>query len=273
MWLAEWRFSGRATVYGSVAFDTELRLPLPDALSCRLTLKNGKPLQGCHDKCLPSPPFADKVVEGYRVLSAKVEEHFSSKLPGQQRTEFDSYVKQSNNAKQKQFGVICQESFELELSIYVPKPEAQTTLHPASAARIQELLPRVAAFLREQQVEAGPASQRYMAVTQSRLPDEAPMAIPDNVTFRLLQYIDCQQAAMDQSLNETQQQCEEEYLIARVNLHGVTVPLQINISALREAFGVTNYSLRPPLRPPTDIDTTTHTNNIEDLDHNDETSQ
>ncbi|ETI34097.1 hypothetical protein F443_19329 [Phytophthora nicotianae P1569] len=98
----------------SVAFDTELRLPLPDALSCRPTLKNREPLQGCHDKCLPSPPFADKVVEGYRVLSAKVEEHFSSKLPGQQRTKFDNYVKQSNNAKQKQFGVICQECMALQ---------------------------------------------------------------------------------------------------------------------------------------------------------------
>ncbi|ETO76454.1 hypothetical protein F444_08151, partial [Phytophthora nicotianae P1976] len=35
-----------------------------------------------------------------------------------------------------------------------------------------------------------------------------------------------QQAAIDQSLNETQQQCEEEYRIVRVKLHGVASPLQ-----------------------------------------------
>ncbi|ETK75158.1 hypothetical protein L915_18194, partial [Phytophthora nicotianae] len=135
----------------------------------------------------------------YGVLSAKVEEPFSSKLPGQWRTEFDIYVKPSNNAKQK-FEVICQErtalqsqlqkiwdrgrlrhngqaAFELELVIYVPKAEAQSALRRASVACIQEQLPSVAAFLREQQVEAGPASQRYMAVTQARLRDEAPISI------------------------------------------------------------------------------------------------
>ncbi|ETN20661.1 hypothetical protein PPTG_03619 [Phytophthora nicotianae INRA-310] len=57
-----------------------------------------------------------------------------------------------------------------------------------------------------------------MAVTQALLPDEAPMVIPDNVTFRQLQHIDIQQAAMDQSLSETQQQCEEEYPIVREKL-------------------------------------------------------
>ncbi|ETL94244.1 hypothetical protein L917_07752 [Phytophthora nicotianae] len=62
-------------------------------------------------------------------------------------------------------------------------------------------------MLPEHQVEAGPASQLYIAVTQARLPDEAPMAIPDNVML------------------------------------------------------------------PTDIDTTAPTNNIEDLEHDDETSQ
>ncbi|ETP38990.1 hypothetical protein F442_13523 [Phytophthora nicotianae P10297] len=76
--------------------------PLPDVLYCRLTVKTGEPLQGCRDKSPPaSPPFAYKVAEDYRVLSAKVEKHFSSKLPGQWRTEFDIYVKPSNNAKQK----------------------------------------------------------------------------------------------------------------------------------------------------------------------------
>ncbi|ETK87667.1 hypothetical protein L915_07930 [Phytophthora nicotianae] len=56
-------------------------------------------------------------------------------------------------------------------------------------------------------------------------------------------YIDSQQAAIDQSLNETQQQCEEEYRIVRVKLHGVASPLQVNISDLWEALSLINYGL------------------------------
>ncbi|KAF1786868.1 hypothetical protein JG687_00011614 [Phytophthora cactorum] len=87
----------------------DLRLALPDTLSCRLIIKNGEHLQGCRDKCQPSPSFVYEVADGYRVLSAKVEEHFVSKLPGQWCSEFKIYVKPSNNAKQKQFEVLCQE--------------------------------------------------------------------------------------------------------------------------------------------------------------------
>ncbi|KAJ8559241.1 hypothetical protein ON010_g8205 [Phytophthora cinnamomi] len=137
----------------------------------------------------------------------------------QWNSNFDIYLKPTNNAKQKHFEGLCQENaallarlenvwhrarlrrngqagFELELLAYVTKPEAQaTSLRRATAARIQEQMPRVAAFVRERQIEASEASQRYMAVTQARLPDGAPLTVPDSTTFRQLQHIDTQQAA------------------------------------------------------------------------------
>jgi hypothetical protein len=236
------------------------------------------------------------VADGYSVLRAMAEEHFLNRLPGQWRSEFDIYVKPSNNAKLKQFETICQEraalltqlgkvwhrarlrhnghaGFELELFVYVPKPEAQTTLRRATAARIQEQMPRVAAFLREQQVEAGPASQQYMAVTQARLPDDSPMAVPDNTTFRQLQYIDNQQAAMERPIAAKGLEASSEYGAVRVKLQGVPIPLQVNISDLRNLLGLPNYSLLPPFRAPPNIDTFAPANNIDDVDHANEAMQ
>ncbi|EEY63178.1 uncharacterized protein PITG_15397 [Phytophthora infestans T30-4] len=220
-------------------------IPLPESLSCRLSIKNGEPFAACRDKV-------------------------PSKLPGQWRPEFDIYLKPSNNAKQKQFEIACQDTaallaqlkdvwnrakrrrngqagFELELFVYVPKPEAQTSLRRASAARIQEQMPRVAAFLREQQVDAGPATERYMAITHARLPEGTPLQVPDSVTFRQLQHID--------------------YRVVRVKLHGVPVPLHVSVSDLREALGLPSYSLRPPFRAPTQTDTPAPATNIEDEEH------
>ncbi|OWZ08570.1 hypothetical protein PHMEG_00018862 [Phytophthora megakarya] len=107
---------------------------------------------------------------GYCVLRAQVEENFVGKLPDQWCNSFEIYLKPNNSAKQKQYEVLCQENtaliaklekvrhrarlrrhehagFELELFVYVPKPETQvTSLRRATAARIQEQIPRVAAF-------------------------------------------------------------------------------------------------------------------------------
>ncbi|ETL81055.1 hypothetical protein L917_18540 [Phytophthora nicotianae] len=88
-------------------------------------------------------------------------------------------------------------------------------------------MPRVAAFLREQQVEAGPASERYMAVTQARLPEGAHLQVPDSITFRQLHHIDTQQAAVDAAMTEEQLQRACEYRVVRIKLHGAVVPVQV----------------------------------------------
>ncbi|KAG2771128.1 hypothetical protein PC129_g17932 [Phytophthora cactorum] len=243
-------------------------IPLPELLTCRLSIKNGEPFGASRDKVPPSPAFLYKLSEGYSILRKKIEEHFESKLPGQWKPTFDIYLKPSNNAKQKQFEIVCQETvallaqvkevwnrarrrrngqarFELELFIYFPKQETPTPLRRACAARIQEQPPRVAAFLREQQVEAGPASERYMAVTLARLPEGTPLEVPDSVTFRQLQHIDVQQATIDGAMTVQLQQSAGEYQVVRIKIHGVPVPVQVNIGDLREALELPNYSLRP----------------------------
>ncbi|KAG6951480.1 hypothetical protein JG688_00013708 [Phytophthora aleatoria] len=118
-------------------------IPLPELLTCRLSIKNGEPFDACRDKFPPSPALLYKVSEGYSILRKKIEEHFESKLPGQWKPTFDIYLKPSNNAKQKKFEIVCQETaallaqlkevwnrarrrrigqagFELELIIYLP---------------------------------------------------------------------------------------------------------------------------------------------------------
>ncbi|KAG6945251.1 hypothetical protein JG687_00017403, partial [Phytophthora cactorum] len=119
--------------------------------------QEGVPFDTCRDKVPPSPAFLYKVSEGYSILRAEVEEHFESNLPGQWKPTFDIYLKPSNNAKQKQFEVVCQETaallaqlkdvwkrarqrhngqagFELELFVYVPKPEAHASLRQKKAS-------------------------------------------------------------------------------------------------------------------------------------------
>ncbi|KAG3012615.1 hypothetical protein PC121_g12810 [Phytophthora cactorum] len=160
----------------------------------RLFIKNGDPYGSCRNKVPPSPTFVFNVAEGYRVLRAKVEEHFESKIPGQWRADFAIYSKSANSAYQKDFQLIWSDSealqtqldtawhkarlrnggragFVLELYIYVPKPlEATTTLRRATAARSQEQTHRVDGLLREQGIPAGSATQSYMAVTQAWSP-------------------------------------------------------------------------------------------------------
>ncbi|RLN92589.1 hypothetical protein BBJ28_00026783 [Nothophytophthora sp. Chile5] len=275
----------------------ELEVPLPELLTCRLYIKNGLPLTSCHEKVSPSPSFLFRVADVYRVLKAKVEEHFESKLPGKWTSELDIYLKPSNNAPQKDFEALCpasdglltqlnttwhkarlrrngQAGFVLMLSVYVPKPTEQvTTLRRASAARVQEQVPRVAALLREQGLPTGGASERYMAVTQARLPGDASIVVPDSTTFRQLQHIDTQQAAMDEEMAGDQQLASLECCLIRIKIQDVPVPIQVNVRDLRAALGLPGYSLRPPFRAPTTINTPGPEEDMEDVDHADEMEQ
>ncbi|GMF48186.1 unnamed protein product [Phytophthora fragariaefolia] len=106
-----------------------------------------------------------------------------------------------------------------------------------------------------------------MAVTQARLPEGTPLAVPDSATFHQLQHVDAQQAALDQALEAEQLLTVSEYRVVRVKLHGVPVPLQVNVGDLREALGLPNYSLRPPFRAATNIETPAPATNITDEEH------
>ncbi|KAG1711644.1 hypothetical protein DVH05_008891 [Phytophthora capsici] len=266
-----------------------MEIPLPDVLSCRLTIKSGQPYTACRDKVAPCD-FVFRVANGPRVLRASIEEKFEASLPGQSTSSFDVYLKPSKHAPQKDYAKLCtsaeafqaqletvwhrarlrkdgQASFTLLLFVYVPKPVGQTTLRRATEARIQQQLPRVAAFLDQQGVVAGPASRNYMAVTQARLPEGSNMQVPDSATFRQLQSIDAQQAAIDESQVAETQICESEYRVVRIKIHDVPVPVAVNISDLREALGLPAYSLRPPFRPQTSIDTPDPPEDMIDVGH------
>ncbi|ETO79780.1 hypothetical protein F444_05598, partial [Phytophthora nicotianae P1976] len=196
--------------------------------------------------------------KGYRVLRAKVEEHFDIKIPGQWCAD---YFKPTNNAYQKDFDSSAlqvqldtawhkarlrndgQAGFVLELYVYVPKPvEATTTLRRDTAARIREQMPRVAEMLRKQGITAGPATQNYMAVTQARLPDGP--VVPNNTTFQRVQHVDTRQAAIDSAMQEGQQVATAECHLVRVKIQGVPVAMVVKISDIRSALGLPDYSLR-----------------------------
>ncbi|KAG6942214.1 hypothetical protein JG688_00018253 [Phytophthora aleatoria] len=70
-----------------------------------------------------------------------------------------------------------------------------------------------------------------------------------------------------------QQQSAGEYRVVRIKIHGVPVPVQVNIGDLREALELPNYSLRPPFRPPANTDTPEPATNIEDEEHMSDTGE
>lgn len=266
--------------------------PLPPKLQCQLTVKAGEPLTPCRDRA-PGHEFSFMVADGYSVLEGHIKRIIGT-IPNLAWSEpLAVYVKPTNNAPQKKYLPLSRDSTELRdqlatiwhkarlrkhghaafvllLFVYVPRPRAQrlTSLRRATDARIQEQLPRVAAYMREHQVDDGAATQRYAAVAQARLPDDALTQVPDNETFRQLQFIDRQAAAVDRAA-EDQRPEDEAYHLVRARMHGVIVPLFLNVSDLRAAIGLPPYSLRPPYRAPREFDTPEPAEDIEDVDHQD----
>ncbi|GMF63825.1 unnamed protein product [Phytophthora fragariaefolia] len=99
-------------------------------------------------------------------------------------------------------------------------------------------MPHVVAHVRDHDIQAGAASQRYMAVTQARLPERAPLTVPVSATFRQLQHIVAQQATIDRATEEEQWQAPSEYAVVRVQLHVVPVSLLVNVADHRETLGL-----------------------------------
>ncbi|KAE9279547.1 hypothetical protein PF008_g28333 [Phytophthora fragariae] len=184
-------------------------LPLPDQLNVRLSVKTGDPLTACRDNIAPID-FLFPVATGYGGLRGTVEDMFARQLPNMWHSDIDLYLKPSNNAPQQNFSVIQegerdfkvqletvwyiarlrkngQADFRLGVFAYVPRPQRATTLRRATTARVEEQAPRIAEFVREHAIAAGPATQRYMSVQQARLPEESPIQTPDDTTFRQLQ--------------------------------------------------------------------------------------
>ncbi|KAE9348506.1 hypothetical protein PR003_g6379 [Phytophthora rubi] len=142
-----------------------------------------------------------------------------------------------------------QASFKLELFIYVSRVAASATIRRATEGRIA-----AAASLIDEHLSALPAEQQlgetsraYWAVTHARQPEQTPLAIPTNHTFTQLRRIDDYQREADE---ESQQRAASpEFVTVRRRLNGGVVPLDLNVTDLREALGLPDYSLRPPYEP------------------------
>ncbi|KAG3047609.1 hypothetical protein PC121_g19952 [Phytophthora cactorum] len=247
---------------------------------------------------VPGHDFTFMVPDGYDVLLGHIKRVFDTTNGLTWEESVSVYVKPTNHAPQKdcmhvatdstameaQFATIWHTArlrkhghaaFVLMLYVYVSRPRAQrlTSLRRATDGRIQERLPRVAAYMREHSIEGGHASQRYAVVSQARLPNDAPVQVPDNATMRQLCFIDEQKRAMDHDQVEQQRRCDGEYHLVRVRMHGTPVPMYLNVSDLREALGLPKYSLRPPHRNSLQLERPDPAVDMADIDHEGETER
>ncbi|KAG2860611.1 hypothetical protein PC113_g7893 [Phytophthora cactorum] len=221
---------------------------------------------------VPGHDFTFMVAGGYDVLLEHIKRVFDTTNGLTWEESVSVYVKPTNHAPQKDYIPVATDStameaqfatiwhtarlrkhghaaFVLMLYVYVSRPRAQrlTSLRRATDGRIQEQLPRVAAYMREHSIEGGPASQRYAAVSQVRLPDDAPVQVPDYATMRQLRFIDEQERAMDHDQVEQQRRCD--------------------------ALGLPQYSLRPPHRDSLQLETPDPAVDMVDIDHGGETER
>jgi hypothetical protein len=102
----------------------------------------------------------------------------------------------------------------------------------------------------------GLASLRYWAQTQARLPDDATINPPTNVTMNQLQHIDRMQRKIDEQKENEMLESESEYVYIRMR-----------VKDLRRALGLPNFPLYAPYREPV------VTQNIDDVDHQEETQE
>ncbi|KAE9124447.1 hypothetical protein PF005_g6679 [Phytophthora fragariae] len=143
---------------------------------------------------------------------------------------------------------VWQASFKLELFIYVSRVATSATIRRATEGRIAAAASLIDEYLSalpaEQQL--GEASRAYWAVTHARQPEQTPLAIPTNHTFTQLRRIDDYQREADE---ESQQRAASpEFGTVRRRLNGGMIPLDLNVTDLREALGLQSASaVRAPV--------------------------
>ncbi|KAI9996639.1 hypothetical protein PInf_014380 [Phytophthora infestans] len=260
-----------------------MEVSLPSHLRCELTVKAGRPLERCRDKGV-ALSFDIDVSEGYGVLRAKVKSAFATKERLCWSDDLDVYIRLAKNAPQKAFVKLDQDGFEpslqaawrnarlrrggqvdfvLDLFVYVAKPKKApaTTLHRATENRVQQVIPRLQTALLTANVPFGPATLRYAATAQARLPDGEDVRVPDNTTFRQLQHIDSLEQQAASSSREP-----DVFAPIQVKINDATVTLRMRVQDIRQALGLPMYPLCPPFRQaPEFVQPPAH--DMEDEDH------
>ncbi|KAG3102454.1 hypothetical protein PI124_g8132 [Phytophthora idaei] len=219
------------------------------------------------------------LADSYDVLVGHVKRIFERTgdlmWPGQ----VELYVKPTNHAPHKKYVLLASDSSEMRLQletiwhkarlrkhdhtafvlllfVYLPRRQSQrlTSLRRDTDSRTQEQLPRVIAHMQEHQISGGAATHRYVAISQARLPDDTPIQVPDNATFRQLQHID-RRAADSQSDLREQENGDQGFRLVRARIHGVVLPIYLHMGDMHDGLKLPSYGLRPPLRPPREFDT------------------
>ncbi|ETP14127.1 hypothetical protein F441_10897 [Phytophthora nicotianae CJ01A1] len=246
------------------------QLPLPSLLTCWITAKNGEPYTRAHEKVSPKE-FVLTIAEGPAALRKIIEKKLEEMVPGRWQPGFAVFLKPSNHAKQKDYVPLVESSaFKAQLEGVWHAARRRKMVKPGLFLSSSYTSPksRERQALRFKSGIAGvPATQNYMAVAQARLPEGSDIEIPQNTTFRQLLHIDEQERSMNEEIASAQLQDDAAYRIIRVQIHGIPVPLKVNIADLRDALGLPPYSLCPPFRGPIEVDTPDPAQNVADTDH------
>ncbi|KAF4134848.1 hypothetical protein GN958_ATG16104 [Phytophthora infestans] len=116
------------------------------------------------------------------------------------------------------------------------------------AARMAQASRNIAETLRSENREApGTASLEFWANVQARQHDDAPVAQPNNETFRQLNYIDARACQHQHEAAAGTSAANAEDHRIHIMINGELVPIDRHIQEVRAALGLPGYDIRPPL--------------------------
>lgn len=163
------------------------------------------------------------------------------------------------------------------LVVYMLQPASSTLhrMHRATKSRIASASQAVRAYVVQNDISGhvGEISQRYWTIAHARQPDDTPISVPTNRTFRQMQALDTlrresqsQNDLIGQNLDATAAPSDFYPIRMRGIGDGVTT-LQLSLTDLRAALGLPNHNLLSHgmfRSPPDDQEDVDH---IDDNDH------
>ncbi|CAK5168845.1 unnamed protein product, partial [Aphanomyces euteiches] len=155
-------------------------------------------------------------------------------------------------------------NFFLDTFVYFEKQRSGPQIHRATTDRINEMVRRIHAVPRPQQ--PGPSASQYIGTIYARSIEEPNFEnLPTNPTIEQLNHIDNEHATIETRRVAQQDQENDDYRRVRFRLNGDVVHMDVNIADMRIVFGLPNYSLIAPFRPP--VVSEGPRTNIADVDH------
>ncbi len=140
----------------------------------------------------------------------------------------------------------------------------------ATQKNIQNAATRVANHLQQNNLNIGRLQTQYANITTARLPENAPVEIPTNVTMAQLGHIDRLAEHHAQRNEERDLESRSSYRRVRIRIGAITSgPLDcyVSVEDLKLVLGLPQFDLVPAIsaRPP--LQTAPPMQNIDDVDH------